>query len=291
MTLFKHHNEFAALRKSSTDKGLGLVPTMGALHQGHLSLIERASNENEEVLVSIFINPTQFDAPSDLLRYPTELEADLSKINALNPNCLVYAPQAEDLYGSSVAAKTYDFGLLNQVMEGAHRKGHFQGVATVVEKLFRIFQPQRAYFGEKDFQQLQVIKQLVQQAQLDVEIVSCPIVRTAVGLALSSRNQLLTPSAQNAALELYAALKAAKTLWQQTPSAASLEHIKKRFDQHPEISLEYFEIREETTLEIFDPKHHQHPRAFIAAQLGKIRLIDNLALEKAIPLQHANRSC
>lgn len=291
MTLFKHHNEFAALRKSSTDKGLGLVPTMGALHQGHLSLIERACNENEEVLVSIFINPTQFDAPSDLLRYPTELEADLSKINALNPNCLVYAPQAEDLYGSSVAAKTYDFGLLNQVMEGAHRKGHFQGVATVVEKLFRIFQPQRAYFGEKDFQQLQVIKQLVQQAQLDVEIVSCPIVRTAVGLALSSRNQLLTPSAQNAALELYAALKAAKTLWQQTPSATSLEHIKKRFDQHPEISLEYFEIREETTLEIFDPKHHQHPRAFIAAQLGKIRLIDNLALEKAIPLQHANRSC
>ena len=127
--------------------------------------------------------------------------------------------------------------------------------------------------------------------RLDVEIVSCPIVRTAVGLALSSRNQLLTPSAQNAALELYAALKAAKTLWQQTPSAASLEHIKKRFDQHPEISLEYFEIREETTLEIFDPKHHQHPRAFIAAQLGKIRLIDNLALEKAIPLQHANRSC
>ena len=105
----------------------------------------------------------------------------------------MYAPQAEDLYGSSVAAKTYDFGLLNQVMEGAHRKGHFQGVATVVEKLFRIFQPQRAYFGEKDFQQLQVIKQLVQQAQLDVEIVSCPIVRTAAGLALSSRNQLLTP--------------------------------------------------------------------------------------------------
>ena len=291
MTLFKHHNEFAALRKSSTDKGLGLVPTMGALHQGHLSLIERASNENEEVLVSIFINPTQFDDPSDLLRYPIELEADLAKIKALNPNCLVYAPQAEDLYGSSVAANTYDFGLLNQVMEGAHRKGHFQGVATVVEKLFRIFQPQRAYFGEKDFQQLQVIKQLVQQAQLDVEIVSCPIVRTAAGLALSSRNQLLTPSAQNAALELYAALKAAKILWQQTPSAASLEHIKKRFDQHPEISLEYFEIREETTLETFDPKHHQHPRAFIAAQLGKIRLIDNLALEKAIPLQHANRSC
>ncbi len=291
MTLFKHHNEFAALRKSSTGKGLGLVPTMGVLHQGHLSLIERASNENEEVLVSIFINPTQFDDPSDLLRYPIELEADLAKINALNPNCLVYAPQAEDLYGSSVAAKTYDFGLLNQVMEGAHRKGHFQGVATVVEKLFRIFQPQRAYFGEKDFQQLQVIKQLVQQAQLDVEIVSCPIVRTAAGLALSSRNQLLTPSAQNAALELYAALKAAKTLWQQTPSAASLEHIKKRFDQHPEISLEYFEIREETTLETFDPKHHQYPRAFIAAQLGKIRLIDNLALEKAIPLQHANRSC
>lgn len=291
MKVFKHHYEFAALRKASTGNGLGLVPTMGALHQGHLSLIERASNENEEVLVSIFINPTQFDDPSDLLRYPTDLQADLAKIDALNPNCLVYAPQAEDLYGTSVAANTYDFGLLNQVMEGAHRKGHFQGVATVVEKLFRIFQPQRAYFGEKDFQQLQVIKQLVQQAQLDVEIVSCPIVRTAAGLALSSRNQLLTPSAQNAALELYAALKAAKTLWQQTPSAASLEHIKKRFKQHPEISLEYFEIREETTLETFDPKHHQHPRAFIAAQLGKIRLIDNLALEKAIPLQHANRSC
>ena len=193
MTLFKHHNEFAALRKSSTGKGLGLVPTMGALHQGHLSLIERASNENEEVLVSIFINPTQFDAPSDLLRYPTELEADLSKINALNPNCLVYAPQAEDLYGSSVAAKTYDFGLLNQVMEGAHRKGHFQGVATVVEKLFRIFQPQRAYFGEKDFQQLQVIKQLVQQAQLDVEIVSCPIVRTAVRFGAQLAQSIANP--------------------------------------------------------------------------------------------------
>ena len=121
------------------------------------------------------------------------------------------------------------------------------------------FFSQRAYFG-KDFQQTLINSW---QAQLDVELVSCPIVRTALGLALSSRNQLLTPSAQNAALELYAALKAAKTLWQQTPSAASLEHIKKRFDQHPEISLEYFEIREETTLEIFDPKHHQHPRALL----------------------------
>lgn len=291
MKLFKHHHEFAALQKTSAGKGLGLVPTMGALHQGHLSLIERASNENKQVLVSIFINPTQFDDPSDLLRYPTDLQADLAKIDTLNPNCLVYAPQAADLYGTSIAVNTYDFGLLNQVMEGAHRKGHFQGVATVVEKLFRIFQPQRAYFGEKDFQQLQVIKQLVQQAQLDVEIVSCPIVRTADGLALSSRNQLLTTSAQSAALELYAALRAAKALWQETPNVATLEHIKNRFERHPEISLEYLEIREETTLEIFDPKYHQHPRAFIAAQLGKIRLIDNLALEKAIPLQHANRSC
>jgi pantoate--beta-alanine ligase len=288
MGLFTHHKQFATLRKSGKTSTLGMVPTMGALHEGHLSLIEKALGENDQILVSIFINPTQFNNPEDLSNYPSNVQEDVAKIQAIAPDILIYAPQAQDVYGSSITSKNYDFGLLHQVMEGATRKGHFEGVATVVEQLFTLFRPNTAYFGEKDFQQLQVIKQLVVQKNLGVHIVSCPIVRAKDGLALSSRNQLLTPEARKCANELYAALLEAQKVFTSLSVQQTVEHILKRFDKHPIIQLDYFEIREETTLESYAVNQHQHPRAFIAAQLGKIRLIDNLSLEKAIPLQHAN---
>ena len=184
----------------------GFVPTMGALHEGHVSLVERCRRECRRVVVSVFVNPTQFNDPADLRSYPRNLEADLKLLEAAGAD-FVYAPSVEDVYPEP-DTRQFDFGQTDKVMEGAHRPGHFNGVAQVVSRLFAIVQPDKAYFGEKDFQQIAVIRAMVRQLQIPVQIVPCPIVRGADGLALSSRNALLTAEHRAAAPQIYAALKA-----------------------------------------------------------------------------------
>ena len=177
------HNALQSLKNQG--KTIGLVPTMGALHAGHLSLVKKAKEENDIVVVSIFVNPTQFNNPTDLEKYPRTLEADAQLLYDFSPEILIYAPSVADVYGEEATAQHFDFGILDKVMEGPSRPGHFDGVGTIVKKLFEIVTPDRAYFGEKDYQQLLIIERMVAQTGLPVTVVPCPIVRNAEGLALS----------------------------------------------------------------------------------------------------------
>ena len=188
------------------NKTVGLVPTMGALHAGHKSLVDRARKENDIVVVSVFVNPTQFNNKQDLATYPRTEERDCALLEAAGCD-VVFMPAVEEVYPEP-DNRQFDLGAVAEVMEGAHRPGHFNGVAQVVSRLFAIVEPDRAYFGEKDFQQIAVIRAMVRQLQLKVEIVPCPIVRGEDGLALSSRNALLTPEHRAAAPQIYAALRA-----------------------------------------------------------------------------------
>ena len=199
-----------SFRASVRDSGkrLGLVPTMGALHRGHLELVRTALSQNEVVLVSIFVNPTQFNNSKDLEKYPKTLEEDLSSLKSLEADIHVFAPDVSEMYGDDVRSRNYD---LDKVMEGAFRKGHFDGVGTIVENLLRLIMPDRAYFGEKDYQQLQIIRQLVSEQNIPVEIIPCPIVREADGLAMSSRNRQLTERLRKKAGFLYKSLQKAQS--------------------------------------------------------------------------------
>ena len=255
---------------------LGFVPTMGALHDGHLSLIRQAKAENDRVVVSIFVNPTQFDQASDLANYPRYLEKDIQLLEELAPDLIIFAPTTMEIYGPQVQSKSYDFKGLDRLMEGASRIGHFQGVATVVEKLFEIVGPQKAYFGEKDFQQLQIIQQMATIQALPITIVGCPIVREADGLAMSSRNQRLSAQARAEAPLLFQALTEAKTIFAEHGSHDAIRHVELLFCQYPNSSLDYFAVCDEKTLLPFDPKKHQKARGFIAAKWDDIRLIDTL---------------
>lgn len=258
---------------------LGLVPTMGALHRGHLELVRRALDENGQVVVSIFVNPTQFDNSEDLASYPRDLEGDLYQLATLSPDLVVFAPRVDQMYQGGVAAERIELDGLDQFMEGAHRKGHFQGVATIVKRLLEAVGPTRAYFGEKDFQQLQIIRKLVETAGIPVEIVGCPIVREPDGLALSSRNQRLTKRLRKEAPFIYDNLMKAKT-WFGTKDAEDIvADIQQAFNQHPEFELEYVEIAgEDRLVPVRETKADKKYRVFIAAYLGGIRLIDNMAL-------------
>ncbi|MDA8639892.1 pantoate--beta-alanine ligase [Flavobacteriaceae bacterium] len=276
MKVFNHSKELNALKNKLSAKSIGLVPTMGALHKGHITLVEKALSENELVIVSIFINPTQFNNQDDLKNYPKTLESDLSKLKALENNIWVYAPEVSDVYSNSVTSKEYSFGLLESTMEGAHRKGHFQGVATIVQKLFEILKPTKAYFGEKDFQQLQIITSLVKQEQIPVKIIACPIIRHEDGLAMSSRNTNLSDTQRAIAPIIYETLQKAVALKEEN----SLEQIEiwitDFFNKHPEIELEYFTVAEEKTLQKVNHLNGEKTRAFIALKLGDVRLIDNV---------------
>ena len=256
---------------------IGFVPTMGALHAGHTSLIQKATHENNLVVVSIFVNPTQFDQATDLQKYPQQLAQDLHIIEKINPQTLVFAPSIEEIYGDQVSSDNYFFDGLDQKMEGASRKGHFQGVATVVERLFRIVQPNTAYFGEKDFQQLLIIKKIVAQANLSIRVIGCPIVREEDGLAMSSRNQRLTSAQRAKASVLYKALCQAKEIFQNQNLHKANEYVSNLFELDPHMELDYFAICNEQTLTLAEDIKQQKIRAFIAVKLGDIRLIDNLA--------------
>ena len=260
-------------------KTIGLVPTMGALHKGHLSLIKKAIEENDTVVVSIFVNPTQFNNPTDLQRYPRTLDADTALIATVDKNVIVFAPEITDIYGNDVAAQHFDFGNLDKVMEGASRPGHFDGVGTIVKKLFEIVMPNRAYFGEKDYQQLLIIKKMVQQTGLPVTIVPCPIVRNEEGLALSSRNALLSPAMKERATFIYRTLLAAKERFA-TDSPTSVEAwVNDVFAKETDFQLEYFTITDaDTLLHITQKEEGKNYRAFIVVHAEGVRLIDNMSL-------------
>ena len=252
---------------------------MGSLHNGHLSLVEKAVKENSIVIVSIFVNPTQFDNKSDLENYPQNLKNDLKQLQKFN-NVLVYVPDIRDLYPKNTISKKYNFGRLDKIMEGKSRVNHFNGVATLVEKLFKIFKPNFAYFGEKDFQQLTIIKLLLKQKSLKVKIVSCPTVRENDGLAMSSRNKLLNKKERTIATVLYRTLLEAKGLMNSSKPPEIEKTISSKFSNIKDIDLLYFKILTEDSFS--DPNNmndKENFRAFIACNIGNVRLIDNMILE------------
>ena len=260
------------------EKGsIGFVPTMGALHRGHLSLVEQAARENPVVVVSIFVNPTQFNDPADLQRYPKNLGADLELLET-TPCDLVFAPSPEEVYPEPDTRKFY-FGQLEAVMEGTHRPGHFNGVAQVVTKLFEMVKPDKAYFGLKDFQQLTIIQDLVQQLEYGIEIVTCPIVREKNGLAMSSRNELLSPKERETASLIYETLEKAKNLTGSKSVQELVDWVKKTINKNPLLSVEYFEVVDsKNLLPVNNWNGNKKTVGCIAVRCGKIRLIDNIFL-------------
>ncbi len=258
---------------------LGFVPTMGALHPGHLSLLEKALMENDTVVVSIFVNPTQFNNPADLKKYPRTLEADVALLENLKGDVLIFAPEISEVYSKIVVSKKYNFNGLENEMEGKHRTGHFDGVGTILNTLFRIIKPNVAYFGEKDFQQLQIVKKLVMIEKLPVNIVGCPIVREANGLAMSSRNQRLSKQQFDEASFIFKTLSEVKFNFGRLSFPQLNTLVKERFLKHPHLKLEYFEIANANTLKTAKRKNKTTKyRGFIAAFAGEVRLIDNIAL-------------
>ena len=272
-----HTSQSLVEHLSKETRPIGMVPTMGALHLGHLSLIERALSENQTVLVSIFINPTQFDDKADLENYPIDFEADLRKIEQLPGRIFVYAPKVNDIYGNLVTSKSFDLGGLDQVMEGEKRSGHFQGVATVVSHLLKVFNPTNAYFGEKDFQQLRIIEHITESLKLKTKIIGCPIIREKDGLAMSSRNSQLSFSQRKLATKLFEGLKFAKSNAKKESYSTLKKMVVDFFEKYDELNLDYFTVADSKTLkEVNLEEPIDIGRGFIAAQLGKIRLIDNL---------------
>ena len=265
------------LKKQNT---IGLVPTMGALHQGHLSLVNTAVIDNEVVVVSIFVNPTQFNNQNDLRNYPRTLDSDLKLLETLkNSKVIVYAPEASDVYQGKIISQSFGFDGLEHEMEGEFREGHFNGVATVVKNLFEIVKPHKAYFGEKDFQQLQIVRKLVEISGFDIAIIGCPILRESDGLAMSSRNGRLTQEHRKASPFIYEMLKAAKVKFGTKSANEVSEWVKDEFANHKLLALEYFTIANETTLKPIKRKNKQNKyRAFIAVFAGDVRLIDNIEL-------------
>lgn len=256
---------------------IGFVPTMGALHGGHISLVEKAVCETKTVVVSIFVNPAQFNDPKDLEKYPRNLEKDLELLETTGCG-IVFAPSASEIYPESDTRK-FNFGNLETVMEGRHRPGHFNGVAQVVSKLFDIVQPNKAYFGLKDFQQLAIIKMMVKQLGLSVEIVPCPIIREESGLAKSSRNELLSSIERKNAALIYKTLSAVKKLIRQKSVEELAIWAIENINKNPYLTVEYFEIVDDEKLEPINTWEEKNTKiGCIAVYCGNVRLIDNIVL-------------
>ncbi len=264
-------------RQREMGKKIGFAPTMGALHQGHLSLYKAAKKENDEVISSIFVNPTQFNNPDDFQKYPKTLEKDLELLEKAGVDA-VYVPNVEEMYPDGLNSKKYDFGGLENEMEGKYRPGHFDGVGTIVEELFRQVQPHNAYFGEKDYQQLAIIKKMVEKTKLPVKIHGVPTLREEDGLAMSSRNVRLTETQRKEATIIYETLTKVKEWFK----VLSVEEIKLRvleIFRNSNFELEYFVIADEKTLKETDYFYKdKNYRAFIVAYADTVRLIDNMHL-------------
>ncbi|MEP3090484.1 MAG: pantoate--beta-alanine ligase [Nonlabens ulvanivorans] len=277
------HKELSSQIESLKNESLriGFVPTMGALHAGHISLMQEAMKSNDVLVVSIFVNPTQFDNASDLSKYPRTVDNDIDLIykHFDKSKVIIYTPHVEDIYGNSTVAKSYKYDGLEQVMEGANRPGHFDGVGTILEFLFQKVQPDHAYFGEKDFQQLQIVKKLVEKLHLPIQIIGCPIKREMNGLAMSSRNERLSPKARKEAIFIIQSLEKAKEHFKNHSINDTVEIVQKLYTENKNLELEYFTIASEETLVPVKRKYHKHTyRAFIVAHLEGVRLIDNMRL-------------
>lgn len=280
MQVFYDRISFSQYIESQKDlrKTIGFAPTMGALHAGHISLYKAAKRENDIVISSVFVNPTQFNNPEDLEKYPRTIEDDIEKLK--NPGLVdaVYIPGVEDIYPDGMRRKHYNFGGIENEMEGAARPGHFDGVGTVVEELFRQVQPDNAYFGEKDFQQLKIIEKLVEVLNLDIKIHGVAIYREDNGLAMSSRNMRLTKQEKEASSVIFQTLKKVDDWFRVISIPEIKDRVSEIFDRK-DMALEYFMIADEKTLKEVDFfSEDTNYRAFIVVNVDKVRLIDNMHL-------------
>ncbi|OYU82310.1 MAG: pantoate--beta-alanine ligase [Flavobacterium sp. BFFFF1] len=270
----KSHLESIVTAKTT----VGFVPTMGALHAGHLSLIEQSLTDNDITVMSIFVNPTQFNNPDDLKKYPRTLEKDVEKIKTVSDAVIIYAPTVDDIYNGKTESESFNFDGLENQMEGRHRPGHFDGVGTIVKRLFEIVKPTNSYFGEKDFQQLQIVKKLVSKYQIPVRIIGRPIFREPNGLAMSSRNERLTPEEKQKAAVIFSTLQHAKKMFGTKSVNEVAKYVDKLFQKQKDFKLEYFEIADESTLlPIIRKSKNKKYRAFIAVFVNDIRLIDTIS--------------
>ncbi|MFY0628771.1 MAG: pantoate--beta-alanine ligase [Flavobacteriaceae bacterium] len=282
MQVFKTKKKLKTYFKdsSSSEYKIGLVPTMGALHEGHLSLIAESRKNNAITVVSIFVNPTQFDKAEDLEKYPRTLTEDLSLLEKAGCD-VVFVPSVKEIYNEDVSSIEFDFDGLENQMEGEFRKGHFNGVGTIVKAFFEIITPTHAYFGEKDFQQLQIIKKMVEKTHLPVVVIGCPTYREENGLAMSSRNKRLSKQQKKEASIIYKTLKKVRENIHKESISQLNEWVESQFKNNPLFELEYFAIAEESTLKtavkVLPNKTY---RAFIGVYAGSVRLIDTLSLHQ-----------
>lgn len=261
------------------DLTVGFVPTMGALHDGHLFLVKEALKNNQVVVVSIFVNPTQFDNQEDLIKYPRTLEQDVELLESVSKDILIYAPTVNDIYDGLAMAEEFNFDGLEFEMEGKFRAGHFDGVGTIVKRLLEIVTPDNAYFGKKDYQQLMIIKKLVEKQQIPVNIIGCDIYRETNGLAMSSRNVRLKEDYKEAAPFIYEILQTAKNKFGTKSANEVTEWVENEFAKHKFLRLEYFIIADAETLKsVIKKNKNKTYRAFVAVYADDIRLIDNIAL-------------
>ncbi len=270
-------NSISALREENLT--IGFVPTMGALHDGHISLVRLAKMKSDVVVVSIFVNPTQFNNPDDLENYPISLHEDI-KLLEKEASDILFCPDVTEMYPEGMLTKKYPLNGLDKNLEGEKRPGHFDGVCTIVHQLFNSVTPDKAFFGEKDFQQLAIIKHLVKELNLNIEIISCPTIRDADGLAKSSRNKLLSPSEREKAPLIYKSLMKAKALFTEIDINELKIIVKNEIESCEEMTLDYVEIVNPETLKSVGKESDVLDKAhiLIATYLGNVRLIDNLPL-------------
>lgn len=281
MKIVKKTSELEVLVSLFKELGLkiGLVPTMGALHNGHASLVKKAVAENDVVIVSVFVNPTQFNNKNDLATYPRTVEADCALLESLGAN-IAFTPTVEQIYPYP-DTRQFDFTPLDKVMEGPMRPGHFNGVAQVVSRLFDIAQPNKAYFGEKDYQQLAIIREMVRQFNYPIEIVGCPIIREADGMALSSRNTLLSANERQIAVRISQTLAKSQSLLKEKSVKELQQWVIDEINRGGELEVEYYEIVNGTTLQpINNWNDCDNPVGCITVYCGKVRLIDNIQYKK-----------
>lgn len=259
-------------------KSVGLVPTMGAIHEGHLSLIAQSNKENACTVVSVFVNPTQFNNAADLEKYPRNLERDLETMATIKGDIVVFAPTVSEMYPHNAVAESFEYDGLEYQMEGAQRPGHFDGVGTIVKKLFQLVEPSKAYFGEKDFQQLQIIRKLVEKEKMNIEIVGCAIHRAADGLAMSSRNERLSKEGLVVSTFIFKILSEAKKRFETESIKKVQEFVEFEFKNNSNFDLEYFTIADEETLQTAtEKKEGSKYRGFLVAHIEGVRLIDNMS--------------
>ena len=276
MRIFKTKTELSSYLSSNSKLSTAFVPTMGALHKGHLELVEKAKSESDIVICSIFVNPTQFDKKEDFNSYPNTLSNDLTQLEKINCD-VVYTPAVSDLYGEDEKIKHYAFDGLDRILEGKFRKGHFDGVATIIEKFFEIIKPQKAFFGQKDLQQLLIVRSLTKKLNLSIRIICIPTVREESGLAMSSRNKLLNKEELEKATILYKSLLYCRKNAKNLSIQQLKENISVRFEKEESLELEYIAFANYSTLKsISHLKEKGETAVCIAAFVGGVRLIDNI---------------